>query len=154
MALISLHAPLPGSIFQSVKNALARTPRGLRLLAAAGMLAAAAYQIVAALQTPAQSIRDALTAAGEQAAGMPWTRNGRDIQFALAPYFAGRDARIEPTRFPAEVTVMLDGLDRATCLEARTLARRIEGDVVIALDGYGSAADCGERNAMTWRILP
>lgn len=154
MSLISLHAPLPVSIFQGVKSALARVPRGLRLLAAAGMLVAAGYQMWVALQTPAQSIRYALTAAGEDAAGMPWTRNGEEIRLALARHFAGRNARVESSRFPAEVAVVLDGLDRATCLEARTLTRRIEGNVVIALDGYGSATDCGERNAMTWHILP
>jgi hypothetical protein len=154
MSQISLHAPLPGSIVQGTRTMLGRTPRRLRLLVAAAMLLAAGYELSLALQTPAQSIRDALTAAGADAASIPATRNGNDVRMTLSRHFAGRDARIEPAGFPAEVAVVLDGLDRATCLEARLLARRIEGDVVIALDGYGSATDCGERNKMTWHILP
>ncbi len=154
MSQISLHAPLSGSVFQGAKTLLGRTPRRLRVLAAAALLLAAGYQLSAALQTPAQSIRDELTAAGEDAASIPTTRSSNDVRMTLARHFSDHDARIEPAGFPAEVAVVLDGLDRATCLEARLLARRIEGDVVIALDGYGSATDCGARNKMTWHILP
>jgi hypothetical protein len=154
MSQISLHAPLPGSFLQGARQTLFRTPRRLRLLLAAGLLIAAAWQIALALQTPAQSIRGALTAAGNEAASIPVTRTASDVRLALSRHFTGHDARIEAAGFPAEVAVVLDGLDRATCLEARLLARRIEGDVVIALDGYGSATDCHERNKMTWHILP
>lgn len=154
MSQISLYAPLPLSLVQGATTALGRMPRYLKLLAAAVMLTAAAWQISAALQTPGQSIRKALTAAAEEAASLPSTRSTDDVRLTLSRHFAGRDARIEPAGFPAEIAVVLDGLDRATCLEARLLARRLEGDVVIALDGYGSAADCHERNRMTWHILP
>jgi hypothetical protein len=154
MSQISLQAPLQVPFLQGVKHAVGRTPRRLRLLLAVVMLIAAAYEVSLALQTPAQSIRDALTAAGEEAARLPSTRKTHDVGLTLARHFVGQDARIEPSRFPAEVAVVLEGLDRATCLEARMLARRIEGDVVIALDGYGSATDCQEHNRMTWHILP
>ena len=154
MSMISLHAPLPVSIREAAKTAFARTPRRWRLLAAAGMLLVAGYQLSLALQTPAQSIRSALTAAADEAAALPWNRKPDQVQLAIGRHFAGRDFSIEPARFPAEVAVILADLDRETCLEARRLARRIEGDVVITLDGYGSATDCQARNTMTWHIMP
>jgi hypothetical protein len=154
MSMISLHAPLPVSIRETARTTLERTPRGLRLLAAAAMLLIAGYQLSLALQTPAQSIRSALTAAADDAAALPWNRNDQQVQHAIGQHFAGRDFRLETARFPAEVAVVLADLDRETCIEARQLAHRIEGDVVIALDGYGSAADCQASNTMTWRILP
>jgi hypothetical protein len=150
----SINDSFPISVFPGAKSAIRRMPRSLQLLAAAAMLATAGYQLSLALQTPGQSIRDALTAAAEDAAHIPSTRRLDDVRLALARHFTGQDVRIEPSGFPSEIAVVLDGLDRATCLEARQMARRIEGDVVIALDGYGTAADCLERNAMTWHILP
>ncbi|HXZ03070.1 MAG TPA: hypothetical protein VEI03_23990 [Stellaceae bacterium] len=154
MSMISLHAPLPLSIRETASTALARTPRRLRLLAAAAMLLMAGNQLSLALQSPAQSIRSALTAAADEAAALPWNRNDQQVQRAIGQHFTGRDVRVETARFPAEVAVVLADLDRETCIEARELTHRIEGDVVIALDGYGSVADCRARNTMTWRILP
>jgi hypothetical protein len=61
---------------------------------------------------------------------------------------------IDAQRFPSEVDVTVGNLDRRSCLEAESIARRIVGPVVVQLDGYGSVAACGDRNAMTWRILP
>lgn len=154
MSMISLHAPLPVSIPETARAALARAPRRLRLLAATGMLLIAGYQLSLAFQTPAQSIRSALTAAADEAAALPWSRSAEQVQLAIGRHFAGRDVRVETARFPAEVAVVLADLDRETCVGARQLAHRIEGDVVIALDGYDAAADCQARNTMTWRILP
>jgi hypothetical protein len=154
MSLLSLYAPLPRPFHGSARGSLGRTPRRVKLLLAAALLLASAYEVAGGLQTPAQSIRSELTAAAEEAASIPANRDGKDVRLMLARHFADHDVQVESARFPAEVAVALDGLDRATCLEARSLARRIEGDVVIALDGYGSATDCGARNRMTWRILP
>lgn len=154
MSMMSLHAPLPVSIHVTARPTLARTPRRLRLLAVAGLLLIAGYQLSLALQTPGESIRSALTAAADEAAALPWSRNAEQVQLAIGQHFAGRDFRVETARFPAEVAVALADLDRETCLEARELAHRIEGNVVIALDGYAAAADCQARNTMTWRILP
>jgi hypothetical protein len=33
-------------------------------------------------------------------------------------------------------------------------ARRIDGLVVVNLEGYRSVADCRERNDMTWWLMP
>ena len=154
MSMISLHAPLPLSLRQAAKAVYNRLSPRVRLLAAAAILLVAAHQVTQALQTPAQSIRGALTAAGDEAASLPWNRSPEQVQLAIGRHFSGHDFRVLPARFPAEVAVVLADLDRETCLEARALARRIEGDVVITLDGYGSATDCQAKNAMTWHIMP
>lgn len=155
MSMISLHAPWSFPIRETARAPLARAQRRQRLLLAAGMLLiAASYQLSLALQTPAQSIKSALTAAADEAAALPWNRNDQQVQHAIGQHFSGHDFRLETARFPAEVSVVLAGLDRETCIEARQLAHRIEGDVVIALDGYGSTEDCQAHNTMTWRILP
>jgi len=154
MSMISLHAPVPLSLRQAGKAVFSRVPPRLRLVVAAALLLVAAYEVSQALQTPAQSIRGALTAAGDEAAALPWNRSPEQVQSAIGRHFGSRDFRVLPAGFPAQVAVTLAGLDRETCLEARTLARRIEGDVVITLDGYGSANDCQATNAMTWHIMP
>lgn len=154
MSLISLHAPLTVPIRGAVKAVLARTPRRVKLLAGGALLLVAGYQLSLAIESPAQSIRGELKAAAEDAAALPWTRSAEEVQLTVGRHFEGRAFRVEPARFPAEVAVVLADLDQETCLEARRVARRIEGDVVIALDGFRSATDCEARNTMTWRILP
>lgn len=154
MSMISVHAPLPISLRQAAKSWSARIPRRIKLVAAAAMLLVAADQLWIALQTPAAAIRDGLVTAGGEAAALPWTTPRAAVERAVADHFSGHPVRVDAARFPVEVSVMLDGIDRATCLEARRYSSRIEGAVVVALDGYRSAADCQARNEMTWRIMP
>jgi hypothetical protein len=52
------------------------------------------------------------------------------------------------------VSVTLRHIDNATCVDASTVARRMEGLVVVELEGYRSTEACGVDNAMTWRMLP
>jgi hypothetical protein len=59
------------------------------------------------------------------------------------------DARAWP-----EVAVTLHGLPRDTCRAVASTARRIEGLVVVALQRYRSADECGASNNMTWRFMP
>lgn len=48
----------------------------------------------------------------------------------------------------------LHNVDQNTCSDAAAAARRIEGPVVVELENYRSAADCGASNDMTWWIMP
>lgn len=52
------------------------------------------------------------------------------------------------------ITVTLHNVDQNTCSDAAAAARRIEGPVVVELENYRSAADCGASNDMTWWIMP
>ena len=154
MSLISLHAPLPITFRENAKAWSARVPRRFKLLAAALLMLLAADQIWVALESPAERIRDGLSGAGYETAALSWKTPPEAVQRAVADYFPGRAVSVDPTRFPAEVSVALRGIDRATCVEALGLARRMEGSVVIALDGYASPADCAAENVMIWRIMP
>lgn len=154
MSLISVHAPLPISIREAARAWSARVPRVVKLVAASAMLLIAADQLWLALQSPAQTIRGRLASAAEETAGLSWKTPPEQVNIAVARYFPGQAVRVDSTRFPVEVSVVLAGLDRGTCIEARDVAQRIEGNVVVALDGYRSADECRARNAMTWRIMP
>ena len=99
-------------------------------------------------------IRVALITAAAKTKSLPATQASDSVRDAIAVYFRNFDADIDASRFPAEVDVALHNLDGVTCLEARDEARRIEGLAVVELEGFGTAAACGYRNTMTWRLLP
>jgi hypothetical protein len=139
------------SPLDTVVTWLAGVPRAARLFALAGLLLAAGYQVSLALQSPAHVIRGELQAAAAETAALPWNRSPDQVRAAVAQHFGRRAVGVDATKFPAVVTVTLRDVDRDTCQEARAIARRIEGSVVIALD---SAAACGDSNAMAWRIMP
>jgi hypothetical protein len=72
---------------------------------------------------------------------------------AIRRHFRAHPATLQTELWP-QVSVTLQHLDRTTCADARLVARRVEGLVVVELEGYRSAADCGDDNGMTWWILP
>lgn len=155
MSSITTHPELTElSLLDTLTGWTARLPRAAQLLALAAMTVIAVQQASLVLQSPAHAIRHALVTAADATAALSWSRSPAEVQLAVAKRFDGRDVQVDAARFPSQVAVTLPSVDRITCLEARALTRRIEGPVVIALDGYRSAADCGEANAMSWRIMP
>jgi hypothetical protein len=142
------------SIAAVARQGLVRIPRLLRALVAAGMLLVAGQQLFLSLQSPAHQIKRQLIAAAAETALLPWTRSQEQVRGDVARHFGADAVTVDPTRFPAAVSVALTGLDKNTCIEANELARRIEGSVVVALEDYRSAADCGDSNTMVWRIMP
>jgi hypothetical protein len=123
----------------------------------AALLAIAALgvqQTVLALQSPGEAIRGNLKKAAAESSTLPFTATSAEVQQAIGPYFAGFDATVDTRGFPTSVAVTLHGLDRVSCVDAISLARRFEGRVVVNLVGYSSAQDCLQRNDMTWRIMP
>jgi hypothetical protein len=154
MSMLSLQAPLPVSIGEAPRRWLLRVPKRVKLLLAASMLLVAATQLWIALEPRADAIAGGLNAAAADVAALPWSTPPEAVQQAVAGHFPSEAVRVDPTHFPIEVKVALAGLDRDTCLAARHVARRIEGSVVVQLDGYGEDAACGQRNTMTWRIMP
>jgi hypothetical protein len=151
MSIASLDAPIRFNPLDAAAAWLHRVPLGLRALALAGLLMVTGYQVSLALQTPAQLIRGELEAAGGETAALPWNRSREQVGAAVARHFAGRTVSVDAAKFPALVSVTLHDIDRNTCEEARSVARRIEGSVVVAL---ASTAPCGDSNAMVWRIMP
>ncbi|HUC68183.1 MAG TPA: hypothetical protein VMA53_22400 [Stellaceae bacterium] len=154
MSLLSIHAPMSVSIRGAARAWKTCVPARLKLVIAAAILLLASDQVWIGLQSPARAIRSGLAAAAEDTATLRWTTPPDEVRQAIAAHFPGYDVRVDPTRFPVEVSVVLPAVGRTTCLEARALARRIEGAVVVALDGYPHATDCRGENDMTWRIMP
>jgi hypothetical protein len=130
--------------------------RTVRASGAFGLIAAAFLGggLWHALQSPGQAIRSELTAAAADMTSAPATLPPEELQRNAKRHFLGQEVTIDPAGFPARVAVTIHGLDRDTCVDAASVARRIEGLAVIELEGYRSADDCGERNDMRWQILP
>jgi hypothetical protein len=99
-------------------------------------------------------LRGRLAAAAAELRSLPPDTAKPEVERLVAGAFAGRAVTVSASRFPDLVLVTVHGLDRDACLAAASDARRLEGLVVTELSGYDSAADCGPRNDMTWRIMP
>jgi len=104
--------------------------------------------------TPGHIIRSELASAAADLRDLPWGASASRVRLSLARNFRGQPLAVDASDFPVSVTVTLSNLGRDACLDARRFARRIEGPVVVMLDGYGDIAACGEANEMTWRFLP
>jgi hypothetical protein len=155
MSTITFDGRAPSfGIRTAARHGLLHLPRQLRALAAAVLLLVAGQHLFVALQSPAHQIKRKLVAAAEETARLPWTQSQEQVRVDVARHFGSRAVTVDSTKFPAMVSVALQGLDRDTCVEANDVARRIEGSVVVALDGYRSAADCGASNTMVWHIMP
>ena len=106
-----------------------------------------------ALRSPGDAIRIELSAAAaELASPFDPAPTEHTIQ-AIRRHFHGHGTTLDTTLWP-QVSVTLQHLDRPTCVDARRVARRIEGLVVVELANYRSTAECGDDNAMTWWIAP
>jgi hypothetical protein len=135
------------------RAARARLPRGARIIAGA-LAAVAALALLFGARSPGGEIRGDLIAAGDALRTLPATASPDTVTAELQRAFAGRGASIDASGFPAIVRVTLPQVERQGCVAAAQSARRIEGRVVIELEGYGSADACGPVNAMTWRLMP
>lgn len=132
---------------------LKRVPRRLWVALSAAVLLLAASHVSLALQSPAQSIKTALANAAAEMSAPAGPLPTTAALDAVQRHFAGQLATIDARYWP-QLAVTLQSLDKTSCVEAATIASRMEGLVVVQLDKYRSAADCGESNDMTWWILP
>lgn len=152
--ILSDHWPRRTTLVAGATSWLSRVPRAVRAGAAAVLTLLAVYQFSQLMDSPAYAIRHALTAAADETRTLPWSRSPGEVEAVVARYFGGQTVKVDAKRFPAAVSVTLAQLDRDTCLEVRDVAGRIEGLVVVSLDGYRSAAECRDQNTMVWHILP
>jgi len=106
-----------------------------------------------ALRSPGRAIRSELVAAAAELASPARPYPTEAGTRAIRRHFHERSVALQSDLWPA-VSVTLRHVDKTTCVDARMEARRIEGLVVVELDGYHSAKDCGADNAMTWQLLP
>jgi len=125
----------------------------IRTLAAAVAITAGCAVLFAS-QSPDAALRGDLAAAAGVVGALPTTASAEDVDAALAGPLRGRVFTVDAAGFPSLVAITFHGLDRQSCAVARAKARRLEGKVVVELEGYGAPADCGVRNDMTWRLMP
>jgi hypothetical protein len=132
---------------------LQRVPRRLWVVLSAAVLLMAANHVSLALQSPAQSIKTALANAAAEMMTPSGPQPSAAALDAVQRQFTGQIATIDARYWP-QLAVTLQGVDKTSCVEAATIASRMEGLVVVQLEKYRSVADCGESNNMTWWILP
>jgi hypothetical protein len=111
-------------------------------------------QLYLVSQQPGRVIRrELLAAAGEF--GTPLVANPTDLmRQAMRRHFGEADVDVDARGVWPNVAVTIRGLDREACEAAALEARRIEGPIVVNLAAPRSAADCRDRNDMTWWIMP
>jgi hypothetical protein len=108
--------------------------------------------LVPALQSPGRAIRGELESAAADLQ-QSYARPDDGALRRLRRHFPHRAATVDARAWP-QVAVTLHGLPRDTCRAAAGSARRIEGLVVVELERYRSADECGAANDMTWRFMP
>jgi hypothetical protein len=131
-----------------------RAWRALVATALAAPLLLLAGPDAVALRSPGAALRHALGGAALELRHAPGTMPAPQAWRAMPRHLRHWRATVDPARFPAEIAVTLHGLDLISCRDAVAKARRIEGPVVVELDGYGAPGDCRDDNDMTWRFMP
>ena len=129
------------------------TARSIRVIAGAAA-AVAALALLFAARPPGAAIRSDLAASADALQALPANASPASVTATLRSALAGRAVQVDPAGFPTVVAITLRDLDWQSCIAAERSARRLEGRVVVELEGYGSAQDCRDRNDMTWRFMP
>ena len=130
-----------------------RLARQLGILALVAAALVGGNGILQASRSPGDAIRSELVAAAAELASPAGPYPTEAATRAIRRHFHAHPAVLQ-TEFWPQVAVTLHHLDKTTCADARIVARRTEGLVVVELEAYRSAADCGDDNDMTWSMLP
>jgi hypothetical protein len=128
-------------------------PRWVRMIAGA-IASVAALGLLFAAQPPAAAIRSDLMESAEALRAIPANASPASVSATLHSALPGRSVQFDTAGFPTVVAVTMLNLDWQSCIAAERSARRLEGRVVVELDGYPSAEDCHDSNDMTWRLMP
>lgn len=130
-----------------------RVPRAVRIavLAAATV---AMLGLLSAVRPPGAAIRGDLATAAEALSALPSNAKSARVTAALRAAMRGRTVQVDPSGFPTSVALTVQDLDWRSCVAAEQAARRLEGSVVVELQGFASPADCQASNDMTWRLMP
>lgn len=150
MSSATIHLPSSrGHRFEPLR----RVPRGVWILLAILLSWGVEIGIYQAFEPPGQVLRhELLGAAGEL--GGQWLEPTPTLNQAIRRHFAEGSVTVDTGRQWPNVAVSLLGVPRQACVQAMHEARRIDGPVVIVLDRYRFPSECGERNDMTWWLMP
>jgi hypothetical protein len=138
-----------------LRQAARRTPRVLWLVLAILLSWGVEYGVYSAFEPHGAALRHELKAAAAVLHTQLVLQPTPALRAAIREHFPAETVEVQTDGlWPPVVAVRLHGLTRDDCLNAVHDARRIDGPVVIALQGYGSATDCREENDMTWWLMP
>jgi hypothetical protein len=152
MTMTSLYDAPDAGLFELSSERLRRMQRPIWALLGLAAVVIGGQQIHLATQSPGEAIRAALVAAADEMLVPATAQPSRDALQAVGRHF-GAGATVAAELWP-HVTVTLHNLDRATCVDAASAARRIERLVVVQLEKFGTDSECGANNDMTWWIMP
>ncbi|MGO8914730.1 MAG: hypothetical protein ACLQJR_02330 [Stellaceae bacterium] len=136
------------------RDALRRTPRMLWIVLAILLSWGAEYAVYRAFEPPGQALRRELVGAAEELRAQWLPQATPAVRQAIRRHFRESDVDIDTTRRWPNVAVSLHAVPQEDCVAAVREARHIDGPVVIALEHYRLTAQCGERNDMTWWLMP
>ena len=154
MAVTVFHDQRNSAVARGLRAPRGHVPRLVWALACIGAVLLAGYQLFILLEAPGDAIRGEFEGAAAEMRSQVVLGASPAVLAAMRRHFAGQDVTITTLRASSIITVTLHGLDREACVEAASKARRIDGPVVVMLQGYGAPEDCSSRNKMTWWIMP
>ncbi|HJT08668.1 MAG TPA: hypothetical protein VJ747_17180 [Stellaceae bacterium] len=129
-----------------------RVSRATWVVLALGLALVLAGVALPALRSPGRVIRGELKSAAADLQELRAKPDDAALR-RLRRHFPDHAATVDTRAWP-QVAVTLHGVPRGTCRAAAGSARRIEGLVVVELQRYRSADECGASNDMTWRFMP
>jgi hypothetical protein len=130
-----------------------RLPRPARIVVI-GLAALVGLEFLFAARPPGMAIRADLAAGAAALRALPSNASPPRVTAAVRDAIRDRSVQVDPSRFPTAVAVTIQDLDWRSCVAAQDAARRLEGKVVVELQGFASADACRESNAMTWWLMP
>jgi hypothetical protein len=130
-----------------------RLPYVVKIFAAAAAIVVAMGLLFYA-HPPGAAIRGDLVSGAAAVQALPANARPARVAKDVREAMRGRAVRVDPTGFPTAVAVTLLDIDWRNCVAAEQAARRIEGKVVVQLQGYAASEDCRTSNDMTWRFMP
>jgi len=151
---MSIAVQFPSSRSHRLRAQARRAPRALWLVLAVALSWGAEVAVYTGFAPHGEALRHELQGAAGVLQAQLVPQPSPAVLQAMRRHFHESDVDIDMARLAPNVAVTLRGVLREDCLDALRQARHINGPVVIALEGYGSAVDCRDHNDMTWWLMP
>ena len=149
----SIQAPVGGSA-RKPRHLARRVPRLFWLLLAILVSWSIEIGLYRAFEPPGEALRHELQGAAGELGQEMVPQATPAMREAIRRHFRESAVEIDMVGHWPNVAVSFGGVSQLACAAAVRQASRIDGAVVVDLIGYRSAEDCGERNRMTWLLMP
>lgn len=149
----AIQAPAGGTARKPLHLAR-RVPRLLWLVLAILVSWSVEIGFYRAFEPPGEALRHELQGAAGELGQEIVPQATPAMRAAIRRHFRESAVEIDMAGHWPNVAVSFGGVSRLACEAAVRQTSRIDGAVVVDLLGYRSADDCGERNRMTWLLMP